>query len=133
MNGTEADGTNSMAVSAIYNPSVMTIDLGKVMFNMSCNGTDVGYATVDSLVLVPGYNTVTMRVVSYELVVVGIVIQRGNAVIPIDIRGINSSYNGELIPYYTTMIQSVTQHVDLNITDAIQGTNLTERSLALLR
>lgn len=133
LNGTEPDGTNSIGVSSIYNPTVMTIDLGRVMLNMSSNGTDIGYATIESLVLRPGNNTVTMRVVSYQLVVVGLVIASQNVILPVDIRGINSSYNGELIPYYTTMLQNTALRVDLNITSAVEGSNLTSRAVSPFR
>ena len=111
----------------------MTIDLGKVMLKMACNGTDVGYATIESLVLRPGANTVSMRVVSYQLVVVGLVLQRQNPILPVDIKGVNSSYNGELIPYYTTMLQNTALRVDLNITSAVEGSNLTSRAVSQLR
>ena len=101
----------------------MTIDLGRVLLQMSVNGTDIGYATIESLVLKPGDNLVTMRAEAYQLVIVGVVLERGNAILPVDIRGVNSTYGDQLIPYYTTMLQSTALQVDLNVTAAVEGSN----------
>lgn len=111
----------------------MTLDLGRVALGMSVAGTDVGTAYIDPLVLKPGNNTVEMRAEVYQLVVVGIVLQRGNAVIPVDIKGINSTVDGQLLPYYTAMLEETAMQVELNVTQAVEGSGLVDkRSLALL-
>lgn len=112
----------------------MTIDLGRVTLAMSVNGTSIGNATIDSLVLKPGNNTIDMRATVYEVVVVGIVIQQQNVMLPIDIKGNQSTFDGQVIPYYTSMLQSTALRVNLNVTQAVQGSGLTrKRSLAVLR
>ncbi len=105
----------------------MTLNLGNVTLALSVNGTDVGIATLNDLVLVPGYQEVEMRTVVYQLVVAAIVLQRQNAVIPVDITGGNSTVNGQQIPYYTTMLQQVALQTDLNVTQALEGSGLVER------
>lgn len=123
-----------MGTASIPNPTIMTIDLGRVTFSMSVNGTAVGTATVESLVLKPGDNTIQMRAEVYQLVVVGIVIQRQDVILPIDIKGNQSTFNGQVIPYYTSMLQATALQVKLNVTQATEGSSLTsKRSLALLR
>lgn len=133
LNETQSDGTNALGTASIPNPTVMTIDLGKVTLSMSVNGTAVGTATIPSLVLKPGDNTVDMRCEVYELVVVGIVMQRQNPVLPVDIKGNQSISNGQVIPYYTSMLGATALQVELNVTQAIQGSGLAKRRLAKLR
>lgn len=134
INETQADGTNALGTVSIPNPTIMTIDLGRVTLSMSVNGTDIGTATFESLVLKPGDNTIDMRAVVYEVVVVGIVMQQQNVMLSVDIKGNQSTFGGQVIPYYTAMLQSTALHVDLNVTQAIEGSGLTrKRSLALLR
>ena len=111
----------------------MTLDLGKVTLSMSVNGTDIGTATIDNLVLEPGDNIVQMRAEVYQLVVVGIVLERQSAVLPVDIKGNQSTVEGQVIPYYTTMLGTTALQVQLNVTDAIAGSNLAaKRSLSLI-
>jgi len=102
----------------------MTLDLGNVTLAMSVNGTDIGTATLGNLVLVPGYQEVEMRAEVYLLVVAGIVVQRQNVVIPADMKGGNSTVDGQLIPYYTTMLQEVALRIELNVTQSLEGSGL---------
>jgi len=61
-------------------------------------------------------------------VVVGaIVLQRQNPVIPVDITGGNSTVDGQLVPYFTTMLQEVALQTDLNVTQAMEGSGLVDR------
>lgn len=122
---TADDGTNSYGTASIYNPTVMTLDLGRVALGMSVGYTDVGTAFVDPLVLKPGNNTFDLRAEVYQLVVAGIVLSQGNAVLSVDLKGINSTVNGKLLPYYTSMIQETSMQVQLNVTEALEGSGLT--------
>lgn len=103
----------------------MTLDLGRVALGMSVGYTDVGTAYVDPLVLKPGNNTVDLRAEVYQLVVAGIVLSQGNAILSVDLKGINSTINGQLLPYYTAMIQETSMQVQLNVTEALEGSGLT--------
>ena len=127
MDETEADGTNAIGRAAIVNPTVMTLDLGNVTLQMAVNGTDVGVATINNLVLIPGYQEVELRTVVYQVVVGAIVLQRQNPVIPVDITGGNSTVDGQLVPYFTTMLQEVALQTDLNVTQAMEGSGLVDR------
>jgi len=127
LNETQTDGTNAIGEAAIVNPTVMTLNLGDVTLAMSVNGTDVGVATLQNLTLVPGYQVVELRTVVYQLVVVGIVLERQNPVLPVDITGGNSTVDGKQIPYFTTMLQEVALRTDLNVTQALEGSGLVDK------
>ncbi|KAK5948738.1 hypothetical protein OHC33_010161 [Knufia fluminis] len=121
LNTTEPDGTNAVGVAAIFNPTVMTLNLGNVTLAMSVNGTDIGVATLNNLVLVPGLQQVDLRAEVYQLVAVGIVLERQNPVLPVDLKGGNSTVDGQQIPYYTTMLQEVALQMDIDVTKAMEG------------
>lgn len=105
----------------------MTIDLGNVTLSLSVNGTAVGTSTLPNLRLKPGDNIVQMRAEVYQLVVVGIVMERQNAILPVDIKGNTSTYNGQQIPYYNGMLAATELSVELNVTEAVEGSGLIDR------
>lgn len=123
LNETEADGTNAIGTLSIPNPTVMTIALGNVTLALSVNGTSIGTATLPDLVLNPGANTQQMRAEVYQLVVAAMVMERENATLPVDIRGNTSTFGGQQIPYYNTMLAATQFRIDLDVADAMEGGN----------
>ncbi|KAJ9656055.1 hypothetical protein H2198_005215 [Neophaeococcomyces mojaviensis] len=133
INGTEPDGTNAIGTASIPNPTVMTIDLGNVTLAMSVNGTPIGTATLPNLTLKPGDNLVDMRAEVYQLVVVGIVLESyHDGILPVDVAGNTSTYDGMQLPYYNAMLAATKLRLDLNVFDALKGSNLTERAVEML-
>lgn len=120
LNTTESDGTNAIGTVSIPNPTVMTIALGNVTLSLSVNGTGIGTATLSDLVLEPGNNTKMMRAEVYQLVVAAIVMERQNTIIPVDIRGNTSTFEGRQIPYYNTMLAATHLQVDLDVSKALE-------------
>lgn len=123
LNETEADGTNAIGTLSIPNPTVMTIALGNVTLALSVNGTSIGTAMLPDLVLNPGANTQQMRAEVYQLVVASMVMERENATLPVDIRGNTSTFGGQQIPYYNTMLAATQFRIDLDVADAMEGGN----------
>lgn len=121
LNDTQADGTNALGNVSIPNPTVMTIALGNVTLSLSVNGTSIGTATLPNLVLQPGNNTVGMRAEVYKLVAAAIALQREQTILPVDIRGNTSTFEGRQIPYYNTMLANTALQVPLDISKAMGG------------
>lgn len=102
----------------------MTVDMGTVSLILSVKGTPIGRATIPSLVLKPGDNIVDMRAEIFQLVVVGIVLEQKDPIISVDIKGNQSVYNGQVIPYYTTVLGLLNLNRPLNVTQALEGSGL---------
>lgn len=117
-----ADGSNVAGTVYIPNTSVLTVSMGNVTFNNYVNGQLIGNSTIDNLVLKPGNNTVPMHGVTNQSAVLDLIASTyKNGVLPIDIVGNSSVYNGLHLPYYEKALKSNTQHVELNITAALLG------------
>lgn len=83
--------------------------------------TPIGDAHLSDVTLVPGNNTLALRGITNETVVLGLV-QANPAYLkglPVDIAVQNSTVNGELIPYLTRALQATTLHATLNVAQAI--------------
>lgn len=121
LNDTESDGTNAIGNVFILNPTVMSIALGNVTLALSVNGTSIGTASLPNLVLQPGNNTVGMRAEVYKIVAGAIALERKQTILPVDIQGNSSTFQGQQIPYYTTMLSETGFRVDLDIAKAMSG------------
>lgn len=124
LNTTQSDGSNARGIASIPNPTVLTVDMGAVTLALSVNGTSIGTATIPSLVLKPGDNMVEMTANIYQLVVVGIVIKQQNPIISVDMKGVQSVYKGQIIPYYTTVLKLLSLNRSLNVTKSLEGSGL---------
>lgn len=127
MDETEADGTNAIGKAAIVNPTVVTLGLGDVTFALSVNGTDIGVATLNDLVVIPGYQEVEIRAALDQLAVAGIVLARQNPILPIDFAGGNSTVDGRQIPYFTAMLEEVALQNNIDVTQAMESSGLVDR------
>jgi hypothetical protein len=116
-----SDGANAIGNVTIPNPSVMTLALGDVSFNMSVNGLFIGNATMPDLTLRPGNNSYPIHVTSNQTRVVGIIQEPRYhcGVFPVDIAGDKSVYDGQVLPYYTEALKHNQLTTVLNITDAL--------------
>ena len=115
------DGANAIGNVTIPNPSVMTLALGNVTFDMSVDGLFIGNATMPDLTLRPGNHSYPIHVTSNQTRVAGI-IQKPEyhcGVFPVDIAGNQSVYNGEVLPYYSEALKHNDLTTVLNVTDAL--------------
>ena len=124
----DADGTNMVGEVYFPNPSVLTLHMGNVTFGNFLPATPysspyfLGNSTLENLVLVPGNNTIPMRSVINQTVLldaIGLVYKDG--ILPVDIVGATSVYNGQHLPYFEAALQSLTQHVKLDAGAALKA------------
>lgn len=81
----------------------------------------VGSAHLSNVTLVPGNNTLPLRAITNETLVLGLVQTHPSYLkgLPIDIAIHNSTVDGVIIPYFTQALQANTLHVTLNVAQAI--------------
>jgi len=116
-----ADGSNAIGNVTVPNPSVMTLALGDVSFDMSVEGTFIGNATMPDLTLRPGNHSYPIHVTSNQTRVATI-IQRPEyhcGVFPVDIAGKQSVYGGQVLPYYTEALMHNDLTTMLNVSAAL--------------
>jgi hypothetical protein len=115
------DGANAYGNVTIPNPSVMTMELGNVSFDMTVNGLFIGNATMPDLTLRPGNNSYPIHVTSNQTRVAGIIQEPRYhcGVFPVDIGNGTSVYNGRVLPYYTAALKANKLQTILNVTDAL--------------
>ena len=135
----EPDGSNMIGEVSIPNPSVMTLSMGNVTFNNFLPATPsspripIGISTLNNLVLVPGVNSVQMRSVINQTLVIGAMADTyKGGMLPVEIVGDSSMYDGQHLPYYEKALQGLTQKVTLNVGAALNDAGVDPKSLALL-
>jgi hypothetical protein len=107
----------------------MTLNLGNVTMNLGVDKTNIGYTVLPNLVLKPGNNTVPMRAKIDPLVVFGLVTSKyKNAIIPVDITGNSTVYNGVNLKYFEESLNSNAARVQMNVAPALKamGINITQ-------
>ncbi|THC87629.1 hypothetical protein EYZ11_012925 [Aspergillus tanneri] len=89
----QSDGIISEGKVLIPNAYVMAISLGKVTMNLSIDGTKVGKAHLNDLVLQPGDNTVPVKAIVDPATMVRLLaLKKGtDLVVPVDITALDNS------------------------------------------
>jgi hypothetical protein len=106
----------------IPNPSVMTLELGNVTMNLAVDGTPIGTSLLPDLVLKPGENRVPMQSTVQQIEVIKLIKGKyHNGVIPLEIKGNSSVYNGEHLEYYEKAIQNNVIKLDLDVGPALSA------------
>lgn len=104
----------------IPNPTVMTITMGNVTFNNYVDDEFIGTSSLSDLILKPGNNTLPMRsTVNQTLVIEKVTGTYKDGMLPIDIVGNSSVYNGQHLEYFEKALQSNRQHIVLNVGAAL--------------
>jgi hypothetical protein len=120
------DGSNMVGSVLIPNPSVMTLDLGNVTMNLSVDGEAIGTSLLPDLTLKPGDNTVPMQSIVKQLTVVRMIKEKyHNGIIPLEIKGNSSIYNGQHLDYYEKAIQDNLIKLDLDVGPALKAIGIT--------
>ncbi|KAL8966198.1 MAG: hypothetical protein Q9183_003480 [Haloplaca sp. 2 TL-2023] len=116
----EPDGANMIGTVFIPNPSILTVSMGNVTFNNYVDDEFIGTSTLLDLVITPGHNTVSMRsTVNQTLVIEKVTGPYADGILPVDIVGNSSVYDGEHLVYFEKALQSNRQHVELNVGAAL--------------
>ncbi|KAG2416329.1 hypothetical protein HFD88_007544 [Aspergillus terreus] len=117
----QSDGTNSEGKVLIPNPSVITISMGNVTLDLAVDGTSIGQSFLNDLVLKPGDNELPMKAkVDQEALAPMLVKYKDqNYMVPVQITGNSSVYNGQHLPYFETALAANQLHVDLNVLQII--------------
>lgn len=126
LTGTAAlpDGSNLIGNVKVFNPSVMTLDLGNVTMNLSVDGAAIGTSLIPDLLLKPGDNVLPMRSTVDTLGIVGLIGGKyKSGIIPVDIVGNSSVRNGQHLTYYEEALKSNTIRLDLNVLAALGGSS----------
>ncbi|KAG8531396.1 uncharacterized protein KY384_003025 [Bacidia gigantensis] len=137
----DPDGANMVGTVLLPNPSVLTIAMGNVTFtnylpaSPFTNNTriPIGISTLNDLVLVPGDNHVPMRSqINQTLVIGAIAKQYKDGMMPVEIVGNTSVYDGQHLTYFEKALQGLTQKVTLNVGKALQDAGVDASTLAAL-
>ncbi|OBT88356.1 hypothetical protein VE02_02281 [Pseudogymnoascus sp. 03VT05] len=105
---------NLTGMTLIPNPSVLTVELGKVMMHISTKEKGlIGNSTIDNFVLKPGQNLLPMNAIVDTALALGSVDKQG--MVNMIIVGQTAVYNGVHLPYYEAALKShtLTLAVDL--------------------
>ncbi|KAL8721541.1 MAG: hypothetical protein Q9225_001795 [Loekoesia sp. 1 TL-2023] len=116
----EPDGANMIGTVYIPNPTVLTLTMGNVTFNNFVENEFIGTSLLSDLVLTPGNNTIPMRsIVNQTLVIEKVTETYKDGLLPIDIVCNSSVYNGQHLEYFEKALQSNRQHIVLNVGAAL--------------
>ena len=116
------DGGNAQGTVFIPNPTPISLGMGNVTLDMNVAGTFIGNATIPDLYLTPGNNTLPIHVTVNQTAVIGLLQQDqfNCGILPVDIKGKKSMYNGEELTYYTAALQANKLTNDLNVRPALE-------------
>lgn len=92
----------------------MTLDL-------SIEGESVGQSFIDNMKLVPGMNTFPMRSILDQAKVLKAKTNYPDGVVPFDIQGNKSVYDGKKLPYFTEALQATSMTAHVNVTAALDA------------
>ncbi|MCJ1361358.1 hypothetical protein MMC16_000456 [Acarospora aff. strigata] len=113
------DGANMIGKVYIPNPSVMTMEMGNVTMTLFVDSLQIGTSTIPDLTLRPGPNTVDMRATTNQSLVLQKLANYKDGILPVDIVGNSSVYNGRHLTYYEEALASNTLRVNLNVGRAL--------------
>ncbi|KAL4891225.1 hypothetical protein BDV59DRAFT_203670 [Aspergillus ambiguus] len=117
----QADGSNSAGTVLIPNPSVITIAMGNVTLDLSVDGTAIGQSFLNNLVLKPGDNQLPMTAKVDQTALAGMLenYKEKNYIVPVQITGNSSVYNGQHLTYFETALAANQLNVDLNVLEIL--------------
>lgn len=120
------NGTNAVGNVFINNPSNATLQMGDVKQTHFVAGTRIANSTIPDLTLRPGNVSYPIYFTNELIAVNGLLGQTRYqcGFLPVDIKTNSSSFNGEVIPYYTEALQAAPLKTLLNLGPALRGANL---------
>ncbi|KAI9757284.1 MAG: hypothetical protein M1835_000660 [Candelina submexicana] len=120
----EPDGANMLGKVYIPNPSIMTLEMGNVTLSLSTNSLPIGTSLLPNLILKPGNNTLDMRSTVNQSLVLSSLKLFKDGMVPVDIVGNSSIYNGQHLPYYEKALRANKQSITLDVGGALKAAGL---------
>ncbi|KAJ5116795.1 hypothetical protein N7456_001143 [Penicillium angulare] len=125
-----SDGTNLVANITLPNPSVMTLEIGTVVFDLKSEDLVLGNGTIDNLVLEPGNhaNPMTGTLDMQKLISnFGLLLEQQaqnlmNGYLNLTAVGKSVTYAGVEVPYYTQALQNLTLTAQLPLAEVLINT-----------
>ncbi|KAF2397606.1 hypothetical protein EJ06DRAFT_481937 [Trichodelitschia bisporula] len=126
----EPDGTNMIGKVSIPNASPITLQMGDVTLDLFVDGTSIGNSTLKDLTLKPGENIAEMRSNTDQAGVITAIMKKyHDGIIPVDIVGRWSVYQGKHLTYYEAALQSNPMRTMLDVGPALAGMGVNISSL----
>ncbi|KAL3484542.1 hypothetical protein BJX62DRAFT_248338 [Aspergillus germanicus] len=113
------DGMNAEGSVLIPNPSVTTIAMGNVTFDLSSNGTKLGTSVLQDLVIRPGNNTVPMLANIDQLTILGLLPDNPPYNVEMQAQGKSSVYDGEELEYFSAALQANSISFTFDVSKAV--------------
>ena len=131
-----------LANISLPNPTVQTLELGNLTMSLALPpyqntstsltrtspiSTPIGLAYLDNVRLVPGDNTLRLRGVTNQTLLLSVLSARPSYLtdsMPVDITTENATANGQIIPYFTDALRTTPLSVKLNIAQALKDAGL---------
>lgn len=96
---------------------------GNVTMNLAIAGRSVGTTTLTNLVLKPGNNSVAMTGAVDQGYIINLLLSKNNpykdGIVPFDITGNSTVYNGKEIPYFTKALSANKMSIKLDVGSAL--------------
>lgn len=94
----------------------VSLSQGNVTLDLSVDGTPIGQSRIQDLVVKPGDNYAEMAATVNQTVVFGLVLTKyKNSIIPVDIVGNSSVYNGKELTYYSKALAANKLRIDMDL------------------
>ena len=94
---------------------------GNLTLNLAVDDTPIGTSYLQNVLVEPGENTIDMTAIVNQSTVIDIVADKYlDGIVPIQISGNSSVYNGEEIPYFSAALASNKLTVEMNLLDALK-------------
>jgi hypothetical protein len=124
------DGTNLIGIATLPNPSVLTIEIGKIILDVYSGNLLIGNATLDEVILKPGNNTNPITgVLDLKKIIsnLGDVIESQASALPagnLALTAITRSvlWNDTQVPYYTKVLQELNLTANVGLVSTLRNT-----------
>ena len=94
---------------------------GNVTLDLSVDGKPIGQSFLNELVLKPGDNNLEMSAKTDLMAVTKLLPKYKNNIIPVDITGNSTTYNGQDLPYFAAALAANKLQVDLDVGEILKG------------
>ncbi|KAJ9295977.1 hypothetical protein DTO271G3_5552 [Paecilomyces variotii] len=127
----KTDGTNLVANATLPNQSILTIEFGRVAFNILSGSLVIGNASIENLVLKPGDQppSPVRGILDVQTVIANlgqVLSTQADAIrqgyLNLTIKGTGESMNGEVIPYYDNVVKKLTLTAKVSIVGFLADT-----------